>query len=147
MVLILGGLILIGSSPIKKRAINPHNKDVFVRGKLLFKNKDLAPIKFWIQGDDGYYSLIIFEENGTTVSKQLKNVSDSVNIVFKDSISSFNTNTVFEAEKRSYVVIDFNNKRIEDKKLRELISFGYRVVKKLQETTGGKVVGYFIIEL
>jgi len=146
IVLILGGLILTGGSPVK-RVIDPGNKDIFIRGRLIFKNKDLVPIKFWIQGNDGCYSLIIFEENGTVVSKQLKNISDSVNNVFKDSISSFNTNTIFCGEKRYYVVIDFNNKRIENKRLRETIPFGYRVVKKLQETTGGKIYGYFIIEL
>jgi hypothetical protein len=57
LVLILMELILTSFSPWGKRTeIDPSNKDVFYRVSFLLKRK-LSPIKFWVEGDAGYYSV------------------------------------------------------------------------------------------
>jgi len=148
LVLILGGLILTGGSPVKKReCVDPNNKDIFIRGKLTFKDKKMPVVRFWIEGEKENYSLIIFEENSTTINERLKTTSDSVSVVFKERISSFLLRNTFNGVKRDFIVIDFNNKKIEEKRLRELIPLGYQIVREIQEKTGGRVSGYFIIQL
>lgn len=139
--------MLTGSSPEKKsaRKIDPKNKDVFIKGKLIFKEK-LPTILFWIEGDANHYSLILFEEkNNTQISDHLKNTSDSVITVFREKVCSSLTPNVFNNFRVSYLVIDFNNEEIIDMNKFQLFGLGYEVIKQVQTKTKCKVLGYVLI--
>lgn len=143
LVLILIGLILSGNSPVK-RVIDPDGKDVFIRGKLTFKNKDTPTIRFWVEGDAGYYSLVLFEENSTDVTDHLQNISNIAMSIFRKKICSSSKYCILD-ENKKYIVIDFNNKEIFNIRGTKLFALGYQVIKKAQNETEGKVSGYIVV--
>lgn len=140
LVLILLGLILTGYSP-EKRVIDPKNKDVFIKGKLTFKNKDIPAVKFWVEGDAGYYSVIIYEENG---SEKVTEATMVVSEIFQKEISSSVNYYVFNYNKIDYSIIDFDNKKTKGLRGLRLLPLGLRIVKNVEKHTGGKISGYVV---
>lgn len=140
LVLIMGWLILTGYSP-EKRVLDPKNKDIFIKGKLTFKNKDIPAVKFWVEGDAGYYSVIIYQENG---SEKVNEATMIVSEIFEKEISSSIDCYVFKYNKIDYSIIDFDNKKTKGLKGLRLLPLGLRTVREIEKHTGGKISGYVV---
>lgn len=140
IVLILGGLILTGGSPVKKRVIDPTNKDVFIVGELSFKGSS-DTIKFWVEGDKGKYSLLFFQEGKDTTYTHLTRNTAIVERVFRKEIRSSIRWTILEKDKTSFFIIDFTNKEFKGKEFND----GIKLVKKIEKETQGHISGYLII--
>lgn len=140
--IILGGLFLVSySPPSEKRPLNPKDKDVFIVGKVSFK-KEISPmIKFWIEGDKGIYSVVIY---GGKNDEQLKELVDKVNILFEMNISSSLNHYVLNYEKVNYYIINFNNKKINGLRGIKLIPLGFRIVHEIERHTGGNISGHVV---
>lgn len=144
LILVLGWLMLTGSSPEKKRVrkIDPNNKDVFIGGNLFFENQNLDTIKFWIEGDKGKYSLILFQEGKDTIDAHIIKNATIVSSIFKKDVCPSLSHSIFNGTRIDYFIIDFNDKELNGK---NLFSLGEKVVKKIEEKTGGHLSGYIII--
>lgn len=141
LILILGELILTGFSPWKKRdAVNPSNKDVFIAGKLSFRKEKSPAIKFWIEGDAGYYSVVIHGTEGF----HIKNISEIIADVFKNNVSDSINCYVFRQGGIDYSIIDFDNKKTNGLNGFKLIPLGFRVVKEIETRTNAKVTGHIV---
>lgn len=141
LILILGELILTGSSPWGKREIiDPSNKDVFISGNLSFKKENLPAIRFWIEGDAGYYSVIIYGEENAQVVKSASIVAEA----FKDNVSDSINYYVFKYKGTNYSIIDFDNKKTNGLNGFKLIPLGFRVVKEIETRTNAKVTGHIV---
>jgi len=139
--LILGELILTGFSPWEKRdKIDPSNKDVFIAGKLSFKKEKLPTIRFWIEGDAGFYSVIIY---GTEKS-HVKKVSGVVADAFKNNVSDSVNCYVFKYQGIDYSIIDFDNKKTRGLNGFKLIPLGLQTVKEIETKTKGKASGHVV---
>jgi hypothetical protein len=141
LILILGELILTGFSPWQKRvSVDPSNKDVFIAGKLSFKKEKFPTIRFWIEGDAGYYSVIIYGIESSHVKKVSKIVADA----FKSNVSDSTSCYVFRYEGINYSIIDFDNKKTDGLRGFKLIPLGLRVVKEIESKTRGKASGHIV---
>lgn len=140
IVLILGWLILTGGSPVKKRIIDPTNKDVFIGGKLSFKGSS-DTIKFWVEGDKGKYSLLFFQEGKDTTYDNLTQNAAIVEKIFRKEIRSSLRWLVVDKDSTSYFIIDFSNKEFKGKEFND----GIRLVKKIEKETQGHMSGYLIL--
>jgi len=139
--LILGELILTGFSPWEKRdKVDPSNKDVFIAGKLSFKKEKLSTIRFWIEGDKGYYSIVIYGEE----SSHVKKVSNIVADAFKDNVSDSVNCYVFKYKGTDYSIIDFDNKKTRGLNGFKLIPLGLQTVKEIETRSKGKASGHVV---
>jgi len=138
LVLVLCGLILSSYSYDNRESVDPNDKDIFIKGKLSFEDKSLPTIKFWVEGDAGYYSIIMFQEDGLMTNHLIETV-EIVSNIMKSKICSSSEYIIFN---NKYFIINFTNKEILKIKGLKLFALGFKIVKETENQTSGHVSGY-----
>ena len=136
LVLIIGWLTLSAESPILNKE-NKEKEHVVLRGKLIFKQKDLTPIRFLLEDKlNGYYRLTFFEENITKDSTFLKEKGIIINNILKKRIYKKSSYSIGNKKDVNYLLIDFSNIELRDKKRLKIIFLGIKVIYELEKKMG-----------
>ena len=142
LMLIINCLTLYSSSYlIGKKKEKDH---VVLRGKFIFKEKGVFPIKFYLEDKmGGNYQLVIFEDEPTRDSSFLIKKGIIVKNIIKQKIWSKLDSLYLKKEKNiNYLLIPFSNEELSDQNHLQIIFLGIKIIYELEKEMGCSIYAH-----
>jgi len=136
----INSLTLAGTLPVKKEKVEKEH--VVLRGKLVFKEKGLSPIKFYLEDKlGGNYQLVMFEDK--PVSKDGSFLIEK-GIIVKDILkqriwSKLDSLHIKKEKDINYLLISFSNEELENQNHFQIIFLGLKTIFELEKNINGSI--------
>lgn len=131
LTLVICSLSFVWSSPSRKD--KKEKEHVVLKGKIIFKVKNLNQIKFTLEDRlNGKFRLTLFEETKTDNSDFLREKASIVEIIFKKRIysklySSFNEKDII------YFQMNFLNAEVKEKNYAEIVLLALKTIHEIEK--------------
>lgn len=136
LVLIIVWLTLSAESSTLKKE-KGEKEHVVLKGKLIFEQKNLNSIRFVMEDKlNGNYRLTLFEEKITKDSAFLVEKGTIVKNIFQKRIYKLSSYSIKKEKSINYLLIDFSNKELRNKKRLKIIILGIKIIYELEKEMG-----------